>query len=163
MVTLNIDRQRLFSFSKKIEADYGKFEISEQNEIAAKVVSFTVDNLTFFDSPNNERLKLFEFQKMVLDRDYVPLDLYCARALYENKEAMWELQGLWNRCFISGQLEVISFLGNVVRQDTEKDYFATFKYQLTNNVDFVPLDGDSLLQKNQDFFLVFKTEFIANL
>jgi hypothetical protein len=171
MVKLTINRQRPFHFSQKIEADYGKFEIRRQHEIADKVLNFTVDNLMFFEAPTEECIKLSEFLKMISDEGLVPLDMYAARALYENKEAMWELYNLWNRFTVhygrERQLGIIAFLGTVVaRHDNDYDHFSTFKYHpmaMDNRVYFMPFEDDPFFKKDQDFFLVFKKEFISNL
>lgn len=171
MVKLTVNRQWPLRFSEEIKADYSKFEIREQNEIATKVSSFTIDDLMFFEAPSKETLKLSEFRKMLLDRDCTPLDVYCARAIYENKEAMWQLYNLWNRFTIHTDRSInsstIAFLGSIVaRPDDDADHFSTFKYYpmaILNKVDFTPFEDDPFFRKDQDFILVFKEEFILNM
>lgn len=171
MVKLTVNRQRPFHFPINVEADYGKFEIRKQHELVDKVLDFTVNDIMFFEAPNKEFLQLSEFQALVLAEGFVPLDIYCARALYENKEAMWELKNLWNRFTVHADrstiLDTIAFLGTVVaRHDDDYDHFSTFKYHymsMTDRVDFMPFEDDPFFKKDQDFFLVFKKDFIKNL
>ncbi len=168
MRKLIINRERPFSFSKKIEVDYGKILISEEHQIAAKILEFSIDDLMFLDIQGEDIFKPSDIQEMVLADDYVPLDVFCARALYENKEAMWELRNLWSRFTVhaprSCYLDSILFLGDTLINESKINHFATFKYQpMSDVVDFIPFEDDPFFNKNHDFILVFKKGFIQNL
>jgi len=169
MEKLTVNRDKPFSFSKEIEKDYGLFKIRQQNEIAARVLEFTINDLMFFDAPCDEMIRASDFADMVVSAGYVPLDLYCAKTILKNKDAMWGIYSLWHETEIDADnchLDSIMFLGNIVaRNETDVDHFATFNYPFGFDMDTVkltPYEDELCFVKNRDFILVFKKEFIKN-
>lgn len=168
MEKIIVDRIKPFSFSAKVSDKYGDFNIRRQIDSSLKILEFTIDDLMFFDAPSDEMLRASDFQKMVLEAGYVPLDVYCARAIYENHDTRWSLSFLWSASAIDAsgcELDNILFLGSVVsRNDSDVDHFSMFKYKpFSEEVDFLPIEDDPYFIKNRDFFLVFKKSFIEQL
>lgn len=168
METLVINRSKPFSFSKEVKALYGNFSIRQQVEKISKILKFTIEDVEYFDAPFEAMEKASTFQRMVLDEDYVPLDVYCAQAIYENYKALRELQFLWNRSEIDAsycELDTVMFLGSILaRNDSDLDHFSFFKFQpMSDKVYFLPFEDDPSFVKNRDFILVFKKSFINSL
>lgn len=168
MEKIIVDRNKPFAFPAKVVDEYGNFSIRRQIESSAKVLEFTIDDLMFFDAPSHDMIKASDFQKMVIEAGYTPLDIHCAQALYARNEARWALRILWAHSALDAsncEFDNILFLGSIVcRDDTDYDHFPVFKYKpFSDEVQFLPMEDDAFFIKNRDFILVFKKSFIEKL
>lgn len=169
MKKIEVKRNEIFSFPLEVVKEYGFFEIRKQIEASAKIIKFNIADLMFFSPPSGDAMiGASEFQKMVLREGYVPLDSYCAKAIYESKEALRELDYLWynsSRNIKDNKLDSIMFLGDIVVRDfSDVDHFSFFKFHfLSDKIEFMPFEDDPAFIRNRDFILVFKKEFIAKL
>ena len=170
MEKIIVDRIRPFHFPKEIENLYGEFLIRQQNEVAAKILEFTLNDLMFFTqyAGNDDCLKASVFQQMTSNRGYVPLDAYCARAIYEGREMLSDLMTLWfNNQYYAGNknARTIMFLGNIIaRDDTDVNHFVFFKsIPHSDNVEFLPYEDDPAFSGVEDSIIVFKPEFIKRI
>ena len=163
-----VDRKTPFSFPEEIVADYGIFEIRQQNEIAAKVLEFTLGDVMFFNPRTCDMQRASTFQEKVIKEGFIPLDSYCARAIYQNEEALSELGFSWfgfKERTRKSSLRKIMFLGDTVfRENHGIKHFSFFKFHfMSDRVDFLPCEDDIAFIKNEDFILVFKKSFIKKL
>jgi len=169
MKKIEVKRNEIFSFPQEVIKEYGFFEIRKQIEASAKIIKFSISDLMFFSPPSGDAMiRASEFQKMVLREGYVPLDSYCAKAIYENREALKELDYLWYNSTKNrreNKLDSIMFLGDIVVRDfSDVDHFSFFKFHfMSDEINFMPFEDDPAFTRNRDFILVFKQEFISKL
>ncbi|MEI6835851.1 MAG: hypothetical protein WCK59_03375 [Candidatus Falkowbacteria bacterium] len=168
MEKIIVDRNTPFSFPEEVVAMYGAFEIRQSNEVAAKISEFTIDDLEIIRVWTSVTHRASEFQKMILDAGRIPLDSYCAKAIYENKIALRELELLafdLEMNYPEDRLETLMFLGDTVsRDENDINHFSFILFHpFSREVEFMPYEDDPSFMRTHDFPMVFKKEFIAKL
>ena len=162
-----VDRNKTFSFPEEIVEEYGSFEIRSPIKASGKIFIFTMDDVEIFSIPTDFMHRASEFQKMILQAGRIPLDSYCAKAIYTNKEALNSLQSLaykLSRDRMGYNLETVMFLGDTVSRDgKDVPHFSFIKFHpgMYDKVEFLPYEDDSAFVRTGDFPLVFKKKFIA--
>lgn len=81
MRKISVDITIPFSFPREFEEKFGHFEIRRRHEIFSKVSEFTIDDLMFFSPPSfsDTGVKASVFEKMTLEKGFVPLDVFVPR------------------------------------------------------------------------------------
>lgn len=163
-------RQKPFTLPEEIIQKYGEFIISEHDPRAAQIGAFTFDDITLINVSEHEYISGREARQKIL-KQYVPLDAYCAAALFKNKGAMKELSNMWCRRYLwirsPYSLRTINFFGSMLQYADaviKRDCIASFSYDYSlsaiGKVSFLPFEADDVgWGSKQDFALVFTEKF----
>lgn len=167
-----VNRTQPFVFSEKIINEYGDFKIIEENPHSKLVNFFTTEDVEFINVPGKETLAGREILKLVLDEGYVPLDIYCARAILQDKEGLevfidkWREKYGWVRSPYS--LDTLMFLGTILSYDQEYvvDCIPTFCFNhfhsRNEKMVFIPFEDEKgVWFENSDFIPVFTKKFMT--
>lgn len=164
-------RPKPLTLPEEIIREYGEFIISEHDTRAAKVEAFTFDDITLISIDEHEYITGKKAREKILNEEYVPLDAYCAAALFKNKDAMKKLEDMWCERYLwirsPYSLRSINFFGSMLQYaDSVKkwDCVLSFSYEHSlsaiGKVSFLPFEAaDKGWGSKQDFALVFTKKF----
>jgi hypothetical protein len=172
-----VDSSAGFRFPQPIVKKFGKYKIIPNLQTSAlpEKFEFCLDDTEFVflcdDPEQGSMLTGNEYRQKILNSGFVPLDAYCANALYADSLLLQELHTKWfwdAGGLRSGKdLRTLSFFGSMVQPDgTSKGRVnaVSFSYEmLTNKVTFTPYEANDSWFVHQDHAIVFKKQFIQNL
>ncbi|MFZ4648838.1 MAG: hypothetical protein ACOYMB_04410 [Patescibacteria group bacterium] len=159
-------------FPKKFEDEYGKYIINGQDEKSLQIDQFNLQNLEFLKNPFSKRLICgSEFNLWIKDNHFVPVDIFQAKTIFENKGLLKALIAKWREEWWETQkpnyLSTINFFGNTVMKADRSGEVHIPCFQFTGqccgvNEEMVAYENTEWMGQN-DFALVFKKEFIKQL
>lgn len=169
-----VDSSVDFRFPLSIVKKFGEYEIIPKLQIKAlpKKFEFCLDDTEFLflcdDLEQDPVLTGNEYRQKILDSGFVPLDAYCANALYTDKSLLEELHTKWfwdAGGLRSGKnLRTLSFFGSMVQSDGDAINAVSFEYDMiTNKTTFTPYEANDPWFVHQDHIIVFKKQFIKKL
>ncbi len=169
-IVINTDKP--FTFSNKITDEYGDFFILKQYQLMNFIwhIPFTLDDTCFI--PVKKRFVTgLEFRQQVIDEKHIPLDVFCARAILEDREILIELKSKWwneiGGIHNPNKLNTINFFGSMATPINDEKYLniLCFEYQIFSDKIPVlrPFEATDHWFENRDYAIVFKKEFIEKL
>jgi hypothetical protein len=151
--------------SKEFERECGEFIISRFNQTSHTVKSFTFNDIAIIRCPQ-DKINGTTFAKLL--RENIPLDAYCAAAIFSKKIHLDKLGELirpywWKKEF---KKITVCFLGSFAADETNSNrpHVYCFKYEDPHTPPlFMTYENESSFSSNEDLAIVFKPKFIKKV
>lgn len=155
-----------FPFNQGYNEKYGKLCLKTNNIIAGRVKQFTFDDLDFSLSlPNLASTTLIDFEQILSESGRVPLDIYCAHALYQqvNEDKAFAIE-LAARTYMK---HFFVILGSTIDYEKNVPSNNSAGFSFLEHTEFgkpkIYYREDGLLNWKNIYLIVFKESFIEKL
>ena len=165
-----VDRSKPFCLPESTTQEFGSFTITEQDSRAAKIDLFTLNDVHLVSLDGKDLITAKEYRAKLLEEEYVPLDAFCASAIYKDAGLIRELSSMWfDRHWYLGSnqdLETINFFGSRL-SDGVREHVLSFNYERglwkrRGVATMIPYEADDIgWAMNRDYALVFERKFVA--
>jgi hypothetical protein len=124
---IKVERRKI-SFGERFEKYYGKFIVKINNAVTEEVTEFTMDDIEIINFSELDPEKISNFEDEISEKGYIPLDIYCAQALYKKMLKDYSF-ALWFSSFIKAKN--IVFLGSILsnKETPNGEYYAFLRYE----------------------------------
>jgi hypothetical protein len=114
---ITVDRQVIPTLNF---GEYGTYHVSYQHELSSKISTFVLERDVFFESftTGSEIITAEEKLRKIQERGYIPLDMHCAFALWQNKDWLKKLMDKWwDHTRFQFEMKSVDFPGTLLADD----------------------------------------------
>ena len=160
-----IDRKAEITFSAEFVRACGRFELSEQNILSARIKEVSFDDMMLIRCPSDE-MSGTDFSNYIEESGLIPADAYVAYTIIWSNQLLCKLEELISKggYYTSKgfNLETINFFGSRASDGKKNDYIYCFKYGgnvFKENPQLMVFENEPFWGSSCDLALVFNAKF----